>query len=96
MTEEQLSLWDYDSEAAIDALWEPRDIWLNLSEERVPRFSEDGRVEYKSVRRVNRSGLSEYYSMFSNTSSGGVLVYGVADNGLIEGVLRQRLMDKLV
>jgi len=85
MTQEQLSLWDYRSDAAIDALWEPRDIWLNLSEERIPRFAEDRRVEYKSVKRINFSGLSEYYSMYSNTSAGGVIVYGVADNGTIEG-----------
>lgn len=85
MEEKQLSLFDYDSNEAIEALWEPRDIWLNFSESMVPRFREDGRVEYKSVRRVHYSNLSEYYSMFSNTNSGGVLIFGVANNGTVEG-----------
>lgn len=86
MDEKQLSLWDYDSEAAIDALWEPRDIWLKLTEERISRFKEDRRVEYKSVKtKINRSSISEYYSMYSNTNAGGVMVFGVADGGRIEG-----------
>lgn len=97
MTQKQLSLFDFDQDAPIDALWEPRDIWLNFSEEMVVRFAEDARVEYKGSRKIDFTALSEYYSMYSNTSNGGVICIGVADSGKVEGVssLGQDYLNKI-
>lgn len=81
----QLSLFDHEAGQSLEALWEPRDIWVRFGEELISRFREDSRVEYKSVRRVDFRSLSEYYSMYSNSAEGGCLVLGVGDTGEVEG-----------
>lgn len=62
------------------ALWSPRDIWNKLTQEMVPYFKEDRRVEYKAAQ-IGLESLSEYLSMFSNTADGGVIVIGVDNMG---------------
>lgn len=86
MNEKQLSLFDSDPIAPLKALWEPRDIWLNFKESLIPELREDSRIEYKSGKKVNFTALSEYYSMYSNSNNGGVIVIGVTEDGEIEGV----------
>lgn len=66
------------------ALWAPRDIWKNFSERSVPTFGEDRRVEYKIVS-AHLDELAKYFSMFSNTADGGVLVIGVDKRNEIVG-----------
>jgi ATP-dependent DNA helicase RecG len=67
------------------ALWTPRDIWLHLNQRYIPIFKEDRRTEYKNHKAPNLDDLATYYSAFSNTPDGGVIVYGVANDGEIFG-----------
>jgi len=66
-------------------MWTPRDIWLHLNQRYIPAFKEDRRTEYKNHKKPDLDDLATYYSAFSNTPDGGVIVYGVADNGTIHG-----------
>jgi ATP-dependent DNA helicase RecG len=61
------------------ALWTPRDIWVHLTQRYIPVFKEDRRVEYKNHKNPDLNDLATYYSAFSNTPDGGVVVYGVVD-----------------
>jgi ATP-dependent DNA helicase RecG len=67
------------------ALWTPRDIWVRVNQRLLEYFKEDRRFERKGAAKINISELSEYYSTFSNTPDGGMVVYGVQDNGEIVG-----------
>ncbi|HEX8532971.1 MAG TPA: ATP-binding protein [Allosphingosinicella sp.] len=67
------------------ATWSPRDLWLRLSEHTLAEFAEDDRIERKSARKVNREQYAEYLSMWSNTVEGGVVLYGVENDGKITG-----------
>jgi ATP-dependent DNA helicase RecG len=51
----------------------------------IPFFVEDRRIDYKSSRKIQFDDLAAYLSCFSNTPDGGVLCYGVADNGTVLG-----------
>ncbi|MEQ8335177.1 ATP-binding protein [Nisaea sp.] len=66
-------------------LWTPRDIWNRFTQRMLPHFKEDRRIEYKATPKINWEDLSAYYSAFSNTPEGGVLIIGVADNGTPTG-----------
>lgn len=77
------------------ALWAPNDIWKNFSERSVAIFGEDRRVEYKIVN-AHLDELAKYFSMFSNTADGGVLVIGVNKDNQIVGcssATQQKLND---
>ncbi len=67
------------------ALWTPRDIWVHLDQRHLEFFKEDRRLERKGGKsqHVDLDLLATYYSTFSNTSDGGVLVYGIEDKGEI-------------
>lgn len=67
------------------ALWTPRDIWIRINERLLSHFGEDKRFERKGCRKIHFSELSEYYSTFSNTPDGGMVVFGVEDKGQIVG-----------
>jgi ATP-dependent DNA helicase RecG len=67
------------------ALWTPRDIWVHINQRYVAVFKEDRRVEFKDHKKADLDDLATYYSAFSNTPDGGVVVYGVADDGEIHG-----------
>ncbi|MES2757118.1 MAG: ATP-binding protein [Pseudomonadota bacterium] len=67
------------------SLWTPREIWVHLTQRTLESFREDRRFERKNHKSPNLDDLAAYYSTFSNTPDGGMLVYGVADNGDIHG-----------
>ncbi len=85
---EQFSL-DFDgtnfSPLANLALWTPRDIWVWISQKTIEDFKEDRRIEWKDYKGPSLEELAICYSMFSNIPDGGILVYGVANNGEIKG-----------
>lgn len=86
MAKEQLSLLlTGGGEPANLALMTPREIWAQLSEDIIRRAKEDRRVERKSCRDIDFQDMSQYYSAFSNTPEGGVLLIGVENNGNITG-----------
>lgn len=86
MTYEQYS-FDFDSEPLYEgvALWTPREIWVHLNQRLLEELREDRRLERKNHKNPNLEDLAKYYSTFSNSPDGGMLVYGVADNGEIHG-----------
>lgn len=63
------------------ALWTPRDIWVRLNQRLMGYFAEDRRIDYKRANRVDFEDLATYYSAFSNTPDGGVLVFGADSKG---------------
>lgn len=67
------------------ALWTPRDIWVRSNQRLLEYFREDRRFERKTARKIHFDDLATYYSAFSNTPDGGMIVYGVEDNGTITG-----------
>ncbi len=67
------------------ALWTPRDIWIRLDQRVIDYLGEDRRYERKGSRRVDLDDLATYYSAFSNTPDGGLVVFGVEDSGSISG-----------
>lgn len=87
MTDSQLNL-PFDEPFSVSdepALWTPRDIWVRFTQRMIPYFSEDRRIDYKSSKKVQIDDLAAYLSCFSNTPDGGVLCYGVADDGNVLG-----------
>lgn len=82
MVDEQLSLFGYDADHA--ATWTPRDLWLRLDRTTLTAFTEDHRLERK-ISAVRPAELAEYFSMWSNTVDGGIILIGVADKGQITG-----------
>jgi ATP-dependent DNA helicase RecG len=71
--------------SSLIALWTPRDIWVHLSQRYIGVFKEDRRLEFKNHKNPDLDDLATYYSTFSNTPDGGVIIYGVADDGQIHG-----------
>lgn len=67
------------------SLWTPRDIWVHLSQRVIESFKEDRRFERKNHKSPSLDDLAAYFSTFSNTPDGGLLIYGVADDGVIHG-----------
>ncbi len=84
---EQLDLpfGDEPFEAAAVALWTPRDIWVRLDQRVIEYLGEDRRFERKGNRRIDLDDLATYYSTFSNTPDGGLIVFGIEDKGDISG-----------
>lgn len=67
------------------ALWTPRDIWVRLNQHVMEVFKEDRRIERKDYKAPSLDELAICYSMFSNSPDGGLLIYGVANNGEVTG-----------
>jgi len=67
------------------SLWTPREIWVHLNQRYIEIFKEDRRIEFKNHKNPALDDLAIYYSAFSNTPDGGILVYGVANDGVIHG-----------
>ncbi|MFX8270278.1 RNA-binding domain-containing protein, partial [Acinetobacter baumannii] len=67
------------------AVWTPRDIWVRLNQQVIEFLGEDRRFERKGCRKISIDDLATYYSTFSNTPDGGLLVYGVENDGTIVG-----------
>ena len=69
------------------ALWTPRDIWVRLNQRLLEHFKEDRRFERKGCqhKKVDVDDLATYYSTFSNTPDGGLVVYGIENDGEIAG-----------
>jgi ATP-dependent DNA helicase RecG len=66
-------------------LWTPRDIWVRFSQGMTGRFVEDRRIEFKSTKKINVDDFATYLSCFSNTPDGGVICFGVEDDGTLSG-----------
>lgn len=83
----QLELELSDELAPIEnpPIWTPRDIWVRLNQRVLEYFKEDRRVERKGWRNIDLDDLATYYSTFSNTPDGGLIVYGIDDDGIIGG-----------
>ena len=93
---EQLPLFGFD--AGHIATWSPRDIWLRLNGSNIREFAEDNRVERKTANTARHlAEVAEYFSMWSNTVEGGVVLFGVEDNGTVSGCrsLSQGHLNKL-
>jgi len=67
------------------ALWTPRDIWVRLTRRVLEALAEDRRFERKSCQKIHFDELASYFSTFSNTPDGGLIVYGIEDKGRIAG-----------
>ncbi|MCC7016783.1 MAG: putative DNA binding domain-containing protein [Rhodospirillales bacterium] len=67
------------------ALWTPRDIWVRLNQRLVEYLREDRRYERKGCEKVHFDELATYYSTFSNTPDGGLIIYGIDDDNEIIG-----------
>ncbi len=78
-------------------LWTPRDIWVRFTQRMVGYFSEDRRIEYKATPKISWEDAACYYSAFSNTPDGGLLCYGVANDGSLTGckVLSQDQLNRI-
>ena len=63
----------------------PREIWARLSEDNISSYSEDKRVERKAWNKIHFDNLAEYYSCYSNTVDGGVVLIGIENNGVLSG-----------
>lgn len=61
------------------AVWTPRDIWTRLNQRVLEYFREDRRLERKGTKKADLDDLATYYSTFSNTPDGGLIVYGIED-----------------
>lgn len=83
--EQQLSL---DLRPSYDSLavWSPRDIWNNLTADLLDQLHEDRRVEHK-IASIHLDELAKYFSMWSNTSEGGILLIGIDKHRKPEGCL---------
>lgn len=86
MDGEQLSLFGYNPNHV--ATWSPREIWLKLDTFSLSGLAEDKRVERKSGEKLHYDVLAEYFSMWSNTVEGGIILIGIEDNGNITGCSR--------
>ncbi len=84
---EQLDL-PFDGLFAADddpALWTPRDMWTRLNGRLLEFFKEDRRFERKGCQKIHFDDLATYYSTFSNTPDGGLVVFGIENDGEIVG-----------
>ncbi len=78
-------------------LWTPRDIWVRLNQRILEHLKEDRRFERKGCKKVDLVDLATYHSTFSNTPDGGLIVYGVENDGEIVGCssLSQDQLNKI-
>jgi ATP-dependent DNA helicase RecG len=67
------------------AIWTPRDIWARLNQQVLEYLGEDRRFERKGCRKINLDDLGTYYSTFSNTPDGGLVVFGIENDATIVG-----------
>lgn len=67
------------------ALWAPRDIWTRLTQRLMEHLGEDRRIEYKKVKKVDFDDIATYFSAFSNTLDGGVIIFGAHCDGTATG-----------
>jgi ATP-dependent DNA helicase RecG len=72
-------------DSASVAMWTPRDIWVRMDQRLLEYLGEDRRFERKGCRKIELDDLATYYSTFSNTPDGGVIVFGIEDKGAIVG-----------
>lgn len=93
----QLDLFSDPITTEDPALWTPRDIWVRLSQRVIEFLLEDRRFERKGTERVHFDDLATYYSTFSNTPDGGLIVFGVLNDGAIVGCskLSQAQLNKI-
>lgn len=66
-------------------LWTPRDIWVRLNQRMLAHFGEDRRIEYKRADKIDFDALASYFSAFSNSPDGGVIVFGATSKGVPTG-----------
>ena len=85
MEQLDLSFEDQPFSGENAALWTPRDIWVRLDQRLIEYLGEDRRYERKGNRRVDLDDLATYYSAFSNTPDGRLVVVGIEDKGEISG-----------
>lgn len=88
----------FDSPFAVNenpGLWTPRDIWVRLNQRLMPYFSEDRRIDYKRASRIDFEDIATYYSAFSNTPDGGVLVFGADSKGIPIGCSESAQLNRL-
>jgi ATP-dependent DNA helicase RecG len=67
------------------AIWTPRDIWARLSQQVLEYLGEDRRFERKGCKKINFDDLATYYSTFSNTPDGGLIIFGIENDATIVG-----------
>jgi ATP-dependent DNA helicase RecG len=82
--------YEFQFDAAVGAndnpaLWTPRDIWVRLNQQVIEFLGEDRRFERKGCKKISLDDLATYYSTFSNTPDGGMVVYGIENDGTIVG-----------
>jgi len=79
------------------ALFSPRDIYTRLNQRWLEYFKEDRRFERKAGKNPDVDDLASYFSTFSNTPDGGLIVWGVEDKGTIVGCkdLSQGAVNKI-
>lgn len=80
--------FDFDTPISVNdnpAIWTPRDIWARLSQQVVEFLGEDRRYERKGCRKIHLDDLATYYSTFSNTPDGGLIIYGIENDATIMG-----------
>lgn len=85
MQQLSLPLEDALEDLSSMALWTPRDLWVKLDQRLIELLKEDRRLEKKSCKKIHLDDLAAYFSAFSNSPDGGLIVYGVEDNGDITG-----------
>lgn len=79
------------------AMWTPREIWVRLNQRLMGHFGEDRRIDYKRAGRVDFEDLATYFSTFSNTVDGGLLVFGADSHGTALGCskLAQNILNRI-
>lgn len=94
----QLDLFAHvDERGRHSTFWTAREIWLRLTEHHIAQFREDNRLEFKSAKKMHLDDLIDYWSMWSNTLDGGVIIFGVENNKKLTGCahLTQEQIDTL-
>ncbi|WP_156323301.1 ATP-binding protein [Bosea sp. AAP35] len=78
------------------ALLSPREIWLRLDARMISDLVEDRRVEFKRPQ-IELKDLAPYFSMWSNTPEGGILIIGCKSDGSPVGCssVGQRKMNEI-
>jgi ATP-dependent DNA helicase RecG len=80
--------FDFESPISINdnpAIWTSRDIWARLNQQVVEYLGEDRRFERKGCKKINFDDLATYYSTFSNTPDGGLVIFGIENDATIVG-----------
>lgn len=98
MKTDQLDLFSqFDEQGRHSVFWTPREIWVKLNEHNISHFIEDDRIEFKSAKKLHWDDLIDYWSMWSNSLDGGVIVFGVENNKRLTGCahLNQQQLDIL-